>query len=68
MLVEEKRMITKYEYMNLLVGNRDAVKDFVYDIAIRSSYHPNGYGLFNPNFKVINGDYYMTWERYPSCD
>lgn len=65
--VPMKVEISKEKYDLVMADNRLLVK-LAEECAIESGYHPNGYCLIDP--KVIEEDnkYYVTWERFSSCD
>ena len=68
MYIEESRIIPKDDYMMLLHATKREVSDYVRNIANQSLFPTNAYGFYKPNFKVVNGDYMVTWERFESCD
>lgn len=68
MYIEESRIISKEDYMMLLRATKEETNDYVRNIANNSLFPPNAYGFYKPNFKVVNGEYMVTWERFESCD
>lgn len=63
-MIEE---IPEPDYWKILTGYIKQ-QDYVTDLAIRSGYHPAGYGLYNPSIFKKNDKFYITWERLASCD
>lgn len=44
------------------------IQDYLGDLAVKSGYHPAGYGLYNPRVYKKDNKFYATWDRLASCD
>lgn len=63
-----KVKLTKEEAQRLKDMDNRKLYNFVEDIAVREGFHPAGYGFQNPKKIKENGNVYVTWECYESCD
>ena len=68
MLVKTIRNISEEDYNKLLICSKEEVKDFVLEIANKSPFPAFGYGFYSPNFYEEDGRYFVSWERWNSCD
>lgn len=60
--------ITRQEYDKLRTYSKAEVRDYIEEIANKSSYQPAGYGFFNPYFYEEDGECFVSWEHMDSCD
>ena len=67
-MVTTKVKITEEEYNKLLQLSREEVRDYIANSAVKSSYHPAGYGFYCPMFYMQGEEYFVSWEHYTSCD
>lgn len=44
------------------------VSEMVYRVAVRSNYHPLGYGMYRPKIEVIEGRLVATWDSSDNCE
>ena len=72
MFVKSIMNISKDDYNKLLQYSKDnlrsEISDFVENIANESMFKPCGYGFNDPGFFEENGKYFVSWNRWSSCD
>ena len=68
MLTTTKVKITEDEYNKLLQCSNEEARDYIADIAVKSAFHPAGYGFYAPMFFKQGDEYFVSWEHYNSCD
>ena len=68
MFVKTMMKISEDDYNKLLKCSQEEVNDFVAEVAQNSPFPPCGYGFSSPNFFEENGRYFVSWERFGSCD
>ena len=49
-------------------NNASNIYNAVCDIAESVNYHPAGYGCYNEKLCIEGDKYFVTWERWNSCD
>ena len=68
MLITSKVKITEEEYNRLLKLQKEEVKDYIAGVAVKSAFHPAGYGFYTPMFYKQGDEHFVSWEHYASCD
>lgn len=68
MLIKTEIKITAQDYNNLLASSYAEISDFIEDIANKSAYPTAGYDFLFPNYFTRNGEFFVSWEHYDSCD
>ena len=68
MLVKTQVKITKEDYSKLLVSSYAEVSDYVSDVANESMSPPCAYGFLSPSYYEKDGEYFVSWKHYDSCD
>lgn len=69
MYIQSMIKISEEEYNKLLQLSKEEAYVFMADIVdTRSSFPPCGYGFSNPSFFEENGNYFVSWRRWGSCD
>lgn len=68
-MVEEIVEITKEEYDKLVgMDPKQAFNYIAENYAVKSGYHPAGYGFYSPSFYINGIKYFVKWLRGRSCD
>ena len=70
-MVKEVKEITQNEYTQLILSskmNPSAIDNAVATIAVKSGWHPAGYGCMRPRIYTENGKCYAEWFRSETCD
>lgn len=65
-MIKMKVEITKEEYE--AVTSKEQLREFVGKVAIRSGWHPAGYGMYGAELLAEGDKYYAVWERSSCCD
>ena len=60
--------ISEDYYNKLLQCSKEDAYCYIADITNKSPFPACGYGFSNPNFYEENGKYFVSWERWSSCD
>jgi hypothetical protein len=60
--------ISEDDYNKLLRLTKEEAFCFMANVAEHSPFHPCGYGFNSPKFYEENGKYYVSWQRWSSCD
>ena len=68
MLVKTIKNISEEDYNKLLKCSKEEIYEFVLEIANNSMVKPCAYGFYSPRFFEENGRYFVSWERWDSCD
>ncbi len=68
MLITVKRKITEDEYNKLLQCSKEEVNNYILEIASKSVLNPAIYGFYRPLFFKQADEFFVSWERYDSCD
>lgn len=68
MFIKTMMNISEEDYNKLLKCSKEEVENFVAEVSNKSPFPACGYGLFSPSFFEENGKYYVSWERFSSCD
>lgn len=72
MFVKTMMKISEEDYNKLLQyskeDKREDIYEFVVDMANNSSFKPCGYDFSNPSFYEEDGKYFVSWNRWSSCD
>ncbi len=68
MLVKAQAKITEEDYNKLLVSTYAEISDYVSDIANGSTSPPCAYGFLSPDYFMKDGEYFVSWKHYDSCD
>lgn len=58
----------KNEEINQYEGTYKNVKDIVADVAIRTGWHPAGYGIVREEIVEQDNKYYALWDSSDNCD
>lgn len=65
-MVQRKFKLNQDEIKRHLSGEGDA--SIVFSAAVRSNFHPAGYGIWSEKIVEENGEYFATWTSSSSCD
>lgn len=68
MLVTTKVKIPEEDYYRLIESSYAEIANYVEDIADKSMYPTCAYGFLFPNYFTKNGEYFVSWNHYSSCD
>jgi len=48
--------------------NKEGDASIVFDVAVRTGYHPSGYSIWSEKIVKEDGKYFATWTSSSSCD
>lgn len=68
MFVKSQVKIAKDDYNKLIQSSYRHIYDYVLDKANNSPYPSCGYGFYSPKLFIQNGEFYVSWEHFDSCD
>lgn len=68
MLITTISKISEEDYHKLLISSYSEISDYVENIANKSMSPPCAYGFYYPDYYVKNGEYFVSWKHYDSCD
>ena len=72
MYIKTMIKISEEDYNKLFQYSKDnlyaEIYEYVAEIANKSSFPPCGYGFSNPSFFEEDGKYFVSWNRWSSCD
>lgn len=68
MLVKSEVKIPEEDYYKLVMCSYAEISDYVEAIADKSAYPTYAYGFLFPNYYTKNGEYFVSWQHYNSCD
>ena len=64
---KEHFKISPNDYKHLQ-SHPELLENYCLNEAAISNFPPEGYGFFNPELEEKDGDHYVTWFHYESCD
>ena len=72
MYIKTMIKISEEDYNKLLKYSKDnlyaEIYEYVAEVANKSPFPPCGYGFNNPYFFEENGNHFVSWNRWGSCD
>ena len=68
MLSETRLKIPDDDYNKLIQSQYRHIYDYILSKANNSSYPACGYGFFSPKLVRKDGESYVSWEHFDSCD
>lgn len=68
MYIKTKIKISEVDYNKLLQCSKEEMYDFIADIANKSPFPACGYGFSSPTFFEEDGEHFVSWMRWDSCD
>jgi hypothetical protein len=68
--INHKKELNEKEIEQYINSNKtfEDIESIVGDVAIRSGWHPAGYGMDDEKIIVENDKYYAVWESMSCCD
>ena len=67
-MVTSKVKIKEEDYRKYSNCSKEEIEEFIYNIAVDSSYCPQGYGFYGCWLTEENGEFFAVWKHWHSCD